>query len=78
MYNISEDTCFQHFGQFFNCHILIKFCIHEVKKASTFGVSGLYLFNRYQKSKFYDWHLFVRIYREFYFFLQDAYDFPQL
>ena len=73
-YNDKAYTSPQLFGQIYNFRIFIKFFIHEVKKTSKFWVSGPYLYSKYQQLKFLclSWHFFVRIYRQFNFFLYNA------
>ena len=68
------DSYPQHGGKFFNFRIFIEFCIHEVNKTLKFWISGPYFYNKYQKSRFLylSGHFFVRIYRDFNFYLYDT------
>ena len=67
-------TAEKHVGQLFNFRIFIKLFIHEVQKTSKFWVLGLYLLNKYQKSRFLCLigHFVIRIYRDINFVLYDA------
>ena len=68
------DSYSKHVGIFFNFRIFIEFLNREVKKTFKFWVLGHYLYSKYQYSRFLclSGHFFVRIYRDFNFFLYDT------
>ena len=74
IYNDKADSYPQHVGKFFNIRIFIEFFFQEVKKILKCWVSGPYLYNKYQESRFLclSGHFFVRMYRHFNFFLYDS------
>ena len=73
---VNDFACIvpQSFDNYFNLHILIKFCIHWVKETSNFVVSGLDMYNKSSSTRLLciSRYFFIWLNIILHFFLYDA------